>query len=103
MNAKNLKVVTLSAAVGIGLGVTSALAAAAAASAATRYVSHPYLYKAHKDLLNAKFMLQKATHDCGGHRAVAIKKIDDAIEELRLAREYADSHPGEDPTPYPSH
>jgi hypothetical protein len=89
MMSKNSKTFALSMFLGVCLGATAVFAA-------TRYASHPFLHRAQKDLRTAKGMLQRATHDCGGHRAAAIQKIDTAIAEVDLAVTYADSHPQED-------
>jgi DNA repair protein RadC len=93
MNARHAKIAALSVVLGLIAGVTSAVAA-------TRYFSHALLLKAQNQLVDAKLLLQHATHTCGGHRDVAIQKIDAAIDELAQARAYADAHPQEDPKPY---
>ncbi len=47
---------------------------------------HPAVRKSIKMLERTKFLLQKdAAHDLGGHRVQAIKDIDEAISQLRLA------------------
>ena len=89
MDSKSLKVIVLSGFLGVCLGATSAVAAA-------KYASHPFLHRAQRELRTAKGMLQRATHDCGGHRLAAIQKLNDAIFEVDLAVTYADAHPAED-------
>ncbi len=89
MNLNNFKVTALVGVLGIGIGASSAVAAG-------KYSSHPFLHRAQKDIKTARSMLQRATHDCGGHRATAIKKLDDAIAEVDVAVAYADSHPQEE-------
>ena len=56
---------------------------------------HPVLAKAEKQLQNAKQTLEKATHDCGGHRMKAIALIEQAMQEVRDGRDYANAHPEE--------
>jgi len=90
MDSKTLKVVAWSGFLGVSLGVTSAFAGAA------MYASRPYLHRSQKELQTVKYLLQKASHDCGGHRVTAIQKIDAAILEVDLAVQYADGHPQED-------
>jgi phage-related minor tail protein len=89
MDSKSLNVVALSGFLGVFLGATSVLAAAT-------YASHPFLHRAQRELRSAKGLLQRATHDCGGHRTAAIQKLDAAISEVDLAVTYADAHPQEE-------
>jgi hypothetical protein len=89
MSTKTLKTAVLAGTLGVIIG-------ASAVYAKTLYASHPMLHRAHSQLKAAKAALDKVTHDCGGHRATAIAKVDAALEETRLAVEYADAHPQED-------
>lgn len=88
MNSKLVKACALSAALGVVAGATVA--------SAGPFFSHPILHKAFNQLRNARATLARATHDCGGHRVIAIQKIDAAIAETKLAVDYADAHPGEE-------
>jgi len=45
--------------------------------------AQPHMQAALKNLQAAKDHLQKATHDKGGHRARAIKLVNDAIAEVK--------------------
>jgi hypothetical protein len=49
---------------------------------------HPEIRKAITSLERAKYALQHADHDFGGHRADALAATDKAIEQLRLALQY---------------
>jgi hypothetical protein len=49
---------------------------------------HPEIRKAITSLERAKYALQHASHDFGGHRADALAATDKAIEQLRLALQY---------------
>ena len=49
---------------------------------------HPEIRKAITQLQKAKYDLQHAAHDFGGHRVDAIAAVDKAIEQLRLALQY---------------
>jgi hypothetical protein len=42
----------------------------------------PKMKEALEHLKNAKAALQAATHDKGGHRAKAVEKVNDAIEQV---------------------
>ncbi len=89
MTSRFIKAAAMSGLIGVCLGATSVVAA-------TRYASHPALYKARHQLMSARALLQHATHDCGGHRAIAVQKISDALNEVQTAIIYADAHPQED-------
>ena len=62
--------------------------AAAPIKKAARREAHPEIRKAIKALERAKYDLQHASHDFGGHRADALAATDKAIEQLRLALQY---------------
>ena len=63
--------------------------AAPAAPAAMSYAEpHPEINAAIRSLERAKLHLQKAAHDFGGHRVEAIRAIDGALEQLKLALQY---------------
>lgn len=49
---------------------------------------HPEIRKAITSLERAKYALQHASHDFGGHRADALAATDKAIEQLKLALQY---------------
>ena len=49
---------------------------------------HPELRKAIASLEQARKDLNRAANDFGGHKAEAIKSIDDALKHLRLAEAY---------------
>ena len=49
---------------------------------------HPEINAAIRSLERAKLHLQKAAHDFGGHRVEAIRAIDGALEQLKLALQY---------------
>ncbi len=55
---------------------------------------HPILRKAGRDLAEAKAYLSKAPHDFGGHKAAAVRAIDEAMAQLKLAAEFDDAHTG---------
>jgi hypothetical protein len=49
---------------------------------------HPHIRAAVGELVEAKKELQTAAHDFGGHRAAAVRAVDAAIKQLRLAQQY---------------
>jgi hypothetical protein len=49
---------------------------------------HPHIHAAINELVEARKELQTAAHDFGGHRAAAIKAVDNAIRQLRVAEKY---------------
>ncbi len=53
---------------------------------------HPQIRAAQKDLSSAKYHLQRAARDFGGHRARAVALIDQAQEELRKALDFDRNH-----------
>jgi hypothetical protein len=64
-------------------------AAPAVPAAAMSYAEpHPEINAAIRALERAKLHLQKAAHDFGGHRVEAIRAIDGALEQLKLALQY---------------
>lgn len=73
---------------GIALGATAGFAAGRGP-----FAGHPMLRKAANQLKGARRTLEGATHDAGGHREAAIKLVDQAIDEVKQAAEYADTHP----------
>ncbi len=52
---------------------------------------HPEIRAAQRDLASAKYHLERAARDFGGHRAKAVVHISEAQEELRLALDF-DKH-----------
>ena len=53
-----------------------------------RKEKHPAIHAAINSLERAKKELEAAAHDFGGHRVDAIKAIDEALKQLRLADAY---------------
>ena len=49
---------------------------------------HPHIRSAFVELTSARKELQTAAHDFGGHRVEAMRAIDAAIKQLRLAQQY---------------
>jgi len=90
MYSKTAALISFAGLFGIGVAATSAL------GASSMYASHPFLHRTQKELNMVKFLLSRATHDCGGHRAIAVQKIGDALNEVQAAIAYADAHPQED-------
>jgi hypothetical protein len=50
--------------------------------------AHPQINEAIRALEAAKDHLQRAAHDFGGHRVKAIRAVDAALVQLRLALKY---------------
>lgn len=55
---------------------------------ARRVERHPEIRRAIDDLERAKYAMQHAAHDFGGHRVDAVAACDNAIAQLRLALAY---------------
>lgn len=55
---------------------------------AVRREQHPEIRRAIADLEQAKYAMQHAAHDFGGHRADAVRACDNAIAQLRLALQF---------------
>jgi len=53
---------------------------------------HPQIRAAQRDLSSAKYHLERAARDFGGHRAKAVVLINRAQEELRLALDFDRKH-----------
>ena len=49
---------------------------------------HPHLKAAVVELEAARQELKTAAHDFGGHRVAAMRAVDAAIKQLRLAQQY---------------
>jgi hypothetical protein len=49
---------------------------------------HPHIRSAVVELEAARKELRTAAHDFGGHRAEALRAVDVAIKQLRLAQQY---------------
>jgi hypothetical protein len=49
---------------------------------------HPHIHAAINELMAARKELQTAAHDFGGHRADAVRAVDNAITQLREAEKY---------------
>lgn len=52
----------------------------------------PHMRGALESLKRAKVQLEKAVPDKGGHRAAAMKLVDQAIEEVKAGMEFANEH-----------
>jgi hypothetical protein len=52
------------------------------------YERHPEIRAAVEALENAKRHLQEAAHDFHGHRADAIRSVDEALRQLRVCMQY---------------
>lgn len=50
--------------------------------------AHPQIRAAIRALERAKTDLEHASHDFGGHRADALRSVDESIKQLNLALEY---------------
>jgi hypothetical protein len=61
------------------------LMAASAADAQAPPEHHPKIHQAIDALQAARDDLEHAAHDFGGHRVDAIKAIDEALRQLRMA------------------
>ncbi|HEY7894784.1 MAG TPA: hypothetical protein VIC24_07800 [Gemmatimonadaceae bacterium] len=66
-------------------GIASLSFYAGSASAAER---HPAINAAVDALVKARFDLQHAAHDFGGHRVKAMEATDAAIEQLKICLQY---------------
>jgi len=53
-----------------------------------RLEPHPHIAGAISELVEARKELQTAAHDFGGHRVDAIRAIDAALKQLRLAQKF---------------
>ena len=52
----------------------------------------PHMQAALEALQQAKHDLEEAKHDKGGHRAAAIKSVDDAIRHVKAGMESGEKH-----------
>jgi hypothetical protein len=52
----------------------------------------PHVHAAIRELHEAKKELERAAHDFGGHRVVALKACDHAIEQLQKALRFDQTH-----------
>lgn len=66
----------------------AATAASNAAPAAAAAAPHPEIRDAMEALRQARGNLDHASHEFGGHRAAAIKHIDEAMHELQTCMKY---------------
>lgn len=67
------------------------LAAGVAGSLAftpARLEPHPHIRSALVELTAARNELKSAAHDFGGHRVEAMRAVDAAIKQLRIAQQY---------------
>jgi hypothetical protein len=69
-------------------GHTTAAPVSSVAVKAARLEPHPEIKRAIVALQRAKYAMQHAAHDFGGHRAAALVECDKAIEQLKLALQY---------------
>jgi len=67
------------------LGLIALLLAISSPSPA--FEKHPEIEDALRALHNARTHLEHAAHDFGGHRVNALKHVNEALEECRLALE----------------
>jgi hypothetical protein len=67
----------------LGLGIAGSLAFTPAV-----IEPHPHIRASVVELQAAKRELQAAAHDFGGHRVEAIRAIDVALKQLRLAQQF---------------
>lgn len=59
-----------------------------AASKVHKAEKHPAIHAAIRSLEKAQAELKAAAHDFGGHKADAMRSVDEAIKQLRLAEAY---------------
>lgn len=90
---KHISSLLLAAAIGVGVPALAHAQVAQGAPAtanrgAKRNEAHPRIHEAIKALDRAKYDLQHAAHDFGGHRADAVRSVDEAIRQLNLALQY---------------
>jgi hypothetical protein len=64
------------------------LGASALAGVAQAGEGHPRILTAIGGLKDARAYLKAAPHNFGGHRAKAIEKIDEALEQLQVCLKY---------------
>lgn len=67
----------------LGLGIIGSLAFTPAV-----IEPHPHIRASILELQSARKELQTAAHDFGGHRVEAIRAIDGALKQLRLAQQF---------------
>ena len=73
--------------------VTGLLAALTLALSAPSFADQPNMQAALASLQQAKDSLERAEPDKGGHRVNAIKRVDQAIAEVKAGIEYDRTHP----------
>ena len=88
MDIKKMKVAILAGTIGVVLGASVVFAGGRA-----MWPGHKHLQRAENLLGDVKASLNKASHDCGGHRVAAIELVDKAMAEVREARKWANEHP----------
>jgi hypothetical protein len=54
-----------------------------------KYTHHPHLHHALHELKEARNELKTAKHDFGGHRELALRDVNYAIEQIELALKFA--------------
>jgi hypothetical protein len=67
---------------------TRPLVVAVTPNYAVRAERHPEIRRAIDDLERARYAMQHAAHDFGGHRVDAMRACDNAIAQLRLALQF---------------
>ena len=72
----------------IGLMIGILLLGLTLVSSAWTAERHPQIRAAQRDLSSAKYHLERAARDFGGHRAKAVVLINKAQEELRQALDF---------------
>ncbi len=88
MNMKKLQGALVAGTVGVVIG-----ASAVFAGGKVEWPGHKKLQRAENTLGQAKTALEEAAHDCGGHRAKALELTNQALAEVREARNWANAHP----------
>lgn len=69
-----------------------ALVATAAFKVGEYVQGQPHMAAAMESLKSAKTHLQEAAEDKGGHRAAAIKHVDEAMKQVQAGIDYAAAH-----------
>ena len=86
--ARLIAVITFTAVLTLPLAAVTQPAKPALPAANTVQEPHPEIMAAIRALEAARLHLQRAAHDFGGHRLRAIRAIDAALVQLKLALKY---------------
>jgi hypothetical protein len=76
------KPLTASLAVVVALGVAFALTGGIVVA---RAAGHPEINDAYRRLMRAQYLVQHSCHQLGGHREAALKHVEAALNQLKLA------------------